>query len=59
MPAVNTAFATTRMKRKDSAKGQRAVERQLKLCPLVMTPWGVQLSSDYGNGEDPWAPGSW
>ena len=27
-----------RIQRKDS----RAVEHKLKLCPIVMTPWGVQ-----------------
>ena len=54
---MNTADATTRMQRKDSAKGSRAVERKLKLCPTVMTAWGVQRS-DYGKGRPAFGHGS-
>ena len=40
-------------------RGSLAVERKLKLCPIVMTTWGVQRSGYYGKGVDPGAPGIW
>ena len=40
-------------------KGSWAVERKLKLCPIVMTPWGVQRKGYNCKGGDPGAPGIW
>ena len=34
-------------------------KRNLKLCPIAMTLWGVQRSCYYGKGDDLEAPAIW
>ena len=59
VPAVNTGYATTRMQRKDSAKGQPSSGAQAKALPNGDVPIGCERSGHYGKGDDPGAPGIW